>query len=194
MQNVSGLLPRPAGYDPFKHKWLMALDVDRCIGCGLCVEACCEENSVPEGHWRTWIERYVITKPKPGSGETRGETIVDSPDGGKKGFPELLRSQGGHSQIVLCPQTLQPLRALALHPGLPGRGHLRSPGRRGAGGQELLHRLRFLHPGLPLRMPLFQSRNPHRRQVYPLLPPDYARPQARLRGDLSRRRPGFSAI
>ena len=80
----------PAGYDPFKHKWLMALDVDRCIGCGLCVEACCEENEVPEGHFRTWIERYVVTKPKAGSGETRGETMVDSPEGGKKGFPELL--------------------------------------------------------------------------------------------------------
>jgi Fe-S-cluster-containing dehydrogenase component len=68
----------------------MALDVDRCIGCGLCVEACCEENEVPEGHFRTWIERYVVTKPKAGSGETRGETMVDSPEGGKKGFPELL--------------------------------------------------------------------------------------------------------
>ena len=78
------LLPAPAGYDPFQHKWLMALDVDRCIGCGLCVEACCAENGVPEGHWRTWIERYVITKAQAGSGETRGETIVDSPDGGKR--------------------------------------------------------------------------------------------------------------
>ncbi len=44
----------------------------------------------PEGHFRTWIERYVITKPKPGSGETRGETVVDSPDGGIEGFPEAL--------------------------------------------------------------------------------------------------------
>ena len=22
------------GYDPSKHKWLMSIDVDRCIGCG----------------------------------------------------------------------------------------------------------------------------------------------------------------
>ena len=79
----------PKGYDPTKHKWLMALDVDRCIGCGLCVEACKKENGVPEGasYFRTWIERYIITKPKPGSGETRGEVFVDSPNGGIHGFP-----------------------------------------------------------------------------------------------------------
>jgi Fe-S-cluster-containing dehydrogenase component len=88
VQKVFAISPAPKGYDPNQHKWLMALDVDRCIGCGLCVEACCEENSVPQGHFRTWIERYAITQPKAGSGETRGETIVDSPDGGKEGFAE----------------------------------------------------------------------------------------------------------
>lgn len=78
----------PKGYDPTKHKWQMVLDSDRCIGCGLCVEACKKENGVPEGNYfRTWIERYVITKPKPGSGETRGEVFVDSPNGGMHGFP-----------------------------------------------------------------------------------------------------------
>src|ERR1019366_9696007 len=90
VQNVLASSHAAAGYDPFQHKWLMALDVDRCIGCGLCVKACCEENAVPEGHWRTWIERYVIPKAEAGSGKTRGEAMVDSPDGGKKGFPKLL--------------------------------------------------------------------------------------------------------
>lgn len=79
----------PKGYDPTKHKWVMAIDVNRCIGCGLCAEACKKENHVPEGHYfRTWIERYVITKPKPGSGASRGETLVDCPNGGIHGFPE----------------------------------------------------------------------------------------------------------
>ncbi|MGH7970541.1 MAG: 4Fe-4S binding protein, partial [Limisphaerales bacterium] len=79
----------PKGYDPTKHKWAMAIDVNRCIGCGLCAEACKKENHVPEGHFfRTWIERYIITKPKPGTGEARGETLVDSPNGGMHGFPE----------------------------------------------------------------------------------------------------------
>src|SRR5215468_304564 len=79
----------PKGYDPTQHKWVMAIDANRCIGCGLCAEACKKENHVPEGHFfRTWIERYIITKPKPGSGASRGETLVDCPDGGMHGFPE----------------------------------------------------------------------------------------------------------
>ena len=47
----------PKGYDPTKHKWLMALDVAKCIGCGLCVEACKHENRVPPGasYFRTWV-------------------------------------------------------------------------------------------------------------------------------------------
>jgi Fe-S-cluster-containing dehydrogenase component len=75
------------GYDPMQHKWLMALDVERCIGCGLCVEACRTENNVPEGYFRTWIERYVVQRPPRGSGEVQGQTLVDSPDGGQNGFP-----------------------------------------------------------------------------------------------------------
>lgn len=80
----------PRRYDPKKHKWLMGVDAGRCIGCGLCVEACKQENHVPQGpYFRTWIERYVIPKPKPGSGKARGETLVDSPHGGMRGFPDL---------------------------------------------------------------------------------------------------------
>lgn len=82
----------PKGYDPFQHKWLMCFDIDRCIGCGLCVDACKRENHVPEtsSYFRTWIERYIIKKPKPGSGQTRGEVVVDSPNGGRHGFPPSL--------------------------------------------------------------------------------------------------------
>ena len=59
----------PKGYDPFQHRWLMAIDVDRCIGCGMCAEACKKENKVPPEptFFRTWIERYIIKKTKPGS-------------------------------------------------------------------------------------------------------------------------------
>jgi Fe-S-cluster-containing dehydrogenase component len=79
----------PKGYDPTKHSWRMAVDANKCIGCGLCAEACKKENHVPEGpYYRTWIERYIITRPKAGSGEARGEVLVDCPNGGMHGFPE----------------------------------------------------------------------------------------------------------
>lgn len=79
--------PAPKGYGPTKHKWVMAIDVNRCIGCGLCAEACKKENLVPEGpYYRTWIERYIIKKPKADSVSTRGDVLVDSPDGGMHGF------------------------------------------------------------------------------------------------------------
>jgi tetrathionate reductase subunit B len=97
----------PKEYDPTQHKWLMCIDVNKCIGCGLCAEACKKENGVPEGpYFRTWIERYIITKPEPGSGKTRGETLVDSPDGGMHGFPPspVPKEQIEHSFFVpkLC--------------------------------------------------------------------------------------------
>ena len=89
VQKVFASSGAPKGYDPAMHKWRMAIDANRCIGCGLCAEACKKENHVPEGqYFRTWIERYIIAKPKPGSGEARGETLVDSPSGGMHGFPK----------------------------------------------------------------------------------------------------------
>jgi len=81
----------PKDYDPTKHKWVMAIDVGRCIGCGLCTEACKTENHVPEGpYYRTWVERYIITKARSGAPEARGETLVDTPEGGMHGFPERV--------------------------------------------------------------------------------------------------------
>jgi Fe-S-cluster-containing dehydrogenase component len=87
---VSTLAPKD--YDPTKHKWLMCIDVDRCIGCGSCVEACKTENRVPQAssYFRTWIERYIIKKPRRGTDELRGEVVVDSPNGGRDGSPPSL--------------------------------------------------------------------------------------------------------
>lgn len=89
VQKYFRALPAPSSYDPTRHRWQIAIDIDKCIGCGFCAEACKKENDVPQGpaFFRTWVERYIIKKPKPGSGETRGDIVVDSPHGGMDGFP-----------------------------------------------------------------------------------------------------------
>lgn len=55
---------RAEGYDPGKHYYGMGIQVNKCIGCGKCVDACKEENNVSREpfYFRTWVERYVIKK------------------------------------------------------------------------------------------------------------------------------------
>ncbi len=61
----------------------MGIQVDKCIGCGRCVEACKAENDVLREpfFFRTWVERYVY--------ESDGKVSVDSPQGGIQGFEPL---------------------------------------------------------------------------------------------------------
>jgi len=68
-------------YKMTEHWWGMLIDIPKCIGCGSCVRACSEENDVPDGYFRTWIERYHVTDWKIERPE------VESPNGGKQGFP-----------------------------------------------------------------------------------------------------------
>ncbi|MGB5260169.1 MAG: 4Fe-4S dicluster domain-containing protein [Gammaproteobacteria bacterium] len=69
-----------------EHDYGFVVDVSRCIGCGQCVKACSVENDVPEGQYRTWIERYVVT----------AEGVhVDSPQGGMYGFDEVDEELAG---------------------------------------------------------------------------------------------------
>ena len=60
-----------------EHEYAYLIDTAKCIGCGSCVRACAAENGVPEGFFRTWIERYVTGMEG---------TYVDSPNGGRDGF------------------------------------------------------------------------------------------------------------
>jgi Fe-S-cluster-containing dehydrogenase component len=66
------------------HWWAMAIDIERCIGCGNCVRACKVENDVPPEpfYFRTWVERYHVP------GGDIEHPVVDSPNGGHAGFPE----------------------------------------------------------------------------------------------------------
>lgn len=78
--------PGAAGGESYKmaeHWWGMAIDSAKCIGCGNCVRACAQENGVPDGYFRTWIERYQVNE-----GDLE-HPEVDSPDGGKQGFPPV---------------------------------------------------------------------------------------------------------
>jgi len=67
-------------YDWEQHRYAYLIDAQKCIGCGMCVKACKAENKVPDGNFRTWIERYEISED--------GEAEVDSPNGGLNGFEE----------------------------------------------------------------------------------------------------------
>lgn len=61
-------------------RWVFLVDTYQCVGCGLCVKACKNENEIPydANVTRTWVERYVITK--------EGKVFADSPKGARDGF------------------------------------------------------------------------------------------------------------
>lgn len=62
----------------------MGMDLTKCIGCGLCVNACKEENNISKEpyYFRTWIEQYTIK-----NDET---VVVKSPNGGMNGFSQNI--------------------------------------------------------------------------------------------------------
>ncbi len=90
---MAGASESAPAYDREQHWWGMLLNIDKCIGCGSCVRACANENDVPEGYFRTWMERYHV------SGWQQEVPQVDSPNGGKNGFPPG-EAQGGKNFFV----------------------------------------------------------------------------------------------
>jgi len=63
-------------------RWAFLVDTTKCIGCGLCVTACKQENEIPFDApvTRTWVERYIVTND--------GEVHADSPMGARDGFTD----------------------------------------------------------------------------------------------------------
>ena len=66
--------------DTFIHgkKFAFVVDITRCIGCGSCCVADKNEYQVPDGYYRTWVERYII--------DDEDNVYVDSPNGGLEGY------------------------------------------------------------------------------------------------------------
>ncbi len=68
-------------YDWNDHFWGYAIDTTRCIGCCACMRGCRAENDVPEGSFRTWVERYRV--------DSKGEVAVDVASAGDHVFSPL---------------------------------------------------------------------------------------------------------
>lgn len=96
---LAGKAEAAPSYRMQDHWWGMTIDIDKCIGCGNCVSACARENDVPEGFFRTWIERYQVS-----GWEDESPPVVDSPNGGIDGFHDKPVPTGGKSFFVpkLC--------------------------------------------------------------------------------------------
>ncbi|MDA3905967.1 MAG: 4Fe-4S dicluster domain-containing protein [Bacteroidales bacterium] len=68
-----------------KGKWYgIAIDIEKCIGCGSCARACKTENNVPNEpfFFRNWVEQYTITNDE--------QVMVSSPNGGIDGFKQAV--------------------------------------------------------------------------------------------------------
>lgn len=80
---ITGAVAKKA-YNWEEHSYAYTIEIARCLGCGMCARACKTENNVPQGLYRTWVERYSFLK--------TGEVVVDSPKGAVEGFRPLSRS------------------------------------------------------------------------------------------------------
>ena len=116
---LAGTPEESPNYKMADHWWAMLIDIPKCIGCGNCVRACAAENDVPEGYFRTWIERYQVTT------DDDDQPWWISPDGGKEGFPcrRTGRRMASSSSFPRCATTARirpaPRSALSAPPSSP---------------------------------------------------------------------------
>ncbi len=87
--NGSAQAAHPAeSYNWEEHLYAYLIDTSKCIGCGSCVRACKAENDVPDGFFRTWVERYMVGG-ESSNVDSPTSSHVDSPKGGIDGFPPI---------------------------------------------------------------------------------------------------------
>ncbi len=81
-------------YDPTSVKLRFVVNTEKCIGCGLCVAACKEENEIPleAAYNRTWVERHIET--------ADGVMHIDSPEAGINGFGPVTQAPGVDGQDI----------------------------------------------------------------------------------------------
>jgi Fe-S-cluster-containing dehydrogenase component len=94
---LAGQPEQAPNYRTTDHWWGMTIDIDKCIGSGNCVRACKAENDVPDGFFRTWVERYRVDPEHP------EHPLVDSPNGGYDGF-EDIENPGGRYKTFFVPK------------------------------------------------------------------------------------------
>jgi len=85
---LAGTPEESPNYKMADHWWGMLIDVTKCIGSGNCVRACAEENDVPDGFFRTWVEHYHVND------WHLENPVVESLDGGMHGFPVVPEGTG----------------------------------------------------------------------------------------------------
>lgn len=77
IQRISGM-KEENGLLGDRNRFAFVIDINSCIGCGSCCVADKAEFQVPDGNYRTWVERYLI--------DDQDKVFVDSPNGGLDGF------------------------------------------------------------------------------------------------------------
>jgi Fe-S-cluster-containing dehydrogenase component len=102
-----------AGYNPAEHLYGMGIEIDKCIGCNRCVEACKAENDVPAEpfYYRTWVERYVIKRDGEvevvnisGRSDPLREAASEDPDVLRTFFvPKLCNQCANPPCVQVCP-------------------------------------------------------------------------------------------